>query len=98
MSPTIIITILVIAIEVTILGIFTGTKVFIPKISSGLIRLAVGGLNAGGAYAIWISCVQEYGRMCHYELALGPFFAFFLLAISLIPVGIIQIFIYIAKN
>ena len=73
-----------------VLHIFAGKKILVPRLSSALIRLIVGGVSAISGYAIMNSCMQEYGRMCHEELIAGSFFASTILAIALIPVGSIQ--------
>ena len=90
MHPTIIVIILELVIAVIILRILTGRNNLVPKLSSSLIRLTVGGLSALGAYAIMASCISKYGRMCHEELIAGTFFAFSLLALCLIPLGAVQ--------
>ena len=88
--PSIIVAIFELGIALIILRILTGKNIFVPKLSSGLIRLLAGGLSVLGAYFIIASCSQKYGRMCHEELFAGTFYALFLLAICFIPLGSIQ--------
>jgi hypothetical protein len=88
--PTLIVTIFELAIVLIVLRIVTGKKSFVPKLSSGIIRLSVGVLSASGAYSIMTYCTQKYGRLCHEELIAGTFFTFSLLALCLIPLGVIQ--------
>ena len=90
MHPTIIVIIVELFIVLIILRILTGKKGLVQKSYHGLIRLIGGGFSALVAYAIWTYCVQKYGRMCVGALMAGTFFAFLVLAICLIPIGVIQ--------
>ena len=73
-------------------------NVFVNKSSSGLIRFAAGVFSAIGAYNMLLYCQHTQGSMCIGELINGSFFALFLLALGLIPLGAIQLMWFLAKN
>jgi hypothetical protein len=87
-----IITAIIVGVIAVILGKFTGTKVFIFELSSGIIRLSIGLLSA--LYlSLW------WGMKLHQKFSFGAFgtkmVAYSLLtcsvlAVVLIPIGTIQ--------
>ena len=87
---SLIVTVFELVVVVVLLRRFTGKEAMVPKTSSGVIRLTAGVVCALGAYLIMAACLAKYGRLCHEELVAGTFFASVLLAILLIPLGVIQ--------
>jgi hypothetical protein len=85
-----ILTFLELVIAIVVLRIFTGKEALVPKASSGVIRLIVGLLCALGASLIMTHCLEKYGHLCHEGFIAATFFACFLLAVLLIPLGTIQ--------
>jgi hypothetical protein len=85
-----VVTLIIVVVVACLVRAYTGTGAFVFTWASGLIRLLVGCGSAGAAYLLMTYSLARCGRLCPYELVLGPFMASAILAIGLIPLGLIQ--------